>query len=252
MRLQSCRPLREHTGDKTAMTDVLLLTFLAGLAAFAGAGLGRIEGLKPDWLSCESRHAIMAFGGGALLAAVALVLVPKGMADIALYLSAPAFLTGAVFFLCVDRALALSGTKLSQFMAMMLDFVPESIVLGAIITTHYSEAVFLTVLIAAQNGPEGFNAFREMRSGDGAMSTRRVLALMGLASLSGMVWGSLGYFLLTPDSAVLQMVMMFCAGGIFFLVFRDIAPGARVEKSYLPSLGAVAGFMIGIIGHGLA
>lgn len=233
------------------MTDVLLLTFLAGLAAFAGAALGRIEGLKPDWLTCQSRHFIMAFGGGALLAAVALVLVPRGMAGIALYLSAPAFGAGAAVFLCIDRALALSGSKLSQFMAMMLDFVPESLVLGAIITSHYSEAVFLTVLIAAQNGPEGFNAYREMRAGDGAMPARRALVLMALAGLSGLIWGLAGFYLFTPDSVILKLVMMFCAGGIFFLVFRDVAPESRVEQRFLPSLGAVAGFLLGLIGHGL-
>lgn len=43
---------------------------------------------------------------------------------------------------------------------------------------------------------------------------------------------------------------MFCAGGIFYLVFRDIAPEARVEKQWSPSLGAVFGFLLGIIGHG--
>lgn len=233
------------------MLDLLILAGIAGLAAFAGAGLGWFEQIKPDWLTCESRHFIVAFGGGALLAAVGLVLVPKGMAAMPLYISALSFVAGAVVFMCVDRFFAYTKTKLSQFMALMLDFVPESILLGAIITQNYREAVFLTALIVAQNLPEGFNAYREVTAGKGAMRGRTVLFLMALAGLSGLAWASIGFFLLGPQSVLLKLGMMFCAGGILFLVFRDVAPDARVKHEFLPSLGAVAGFSLGIVGHGL-
>lgn len=39
------------------------------------------------------------------------------------------------------------------------------------------------------------------------------------------------------------------AGGILYLVFQDIAPQARLEKHWAPSLGAVAGFLLGVLGH---
>lgn len=233
------------------MTHVLVLAALAGLSALAGALLGVFEQIKPDWLTCKSRHAIMAFGGGALLAAVCLVLVPKGMAAAPLPFAAGAFLAGAGVFLVVDAWLQRQGSKFSQFMAMMLDFVPESLVLGAVITRHPREAVFLTVLIAAQNLPEAFNAFREMRDGDDGLSRRSALILIGLASASGLVWALAGFLLFAPDGLPLGLVMMFCGGGIFYLVFRDIAPDAQLEHYFLPSSGAVAGFMIGIVGHGL-
>lgn len=233
------------------LIDVIALTFLAGLAAFSGAVLGWFENIKKDWLTCESRHGIMAFGGGALFAAVALVLVPKGMAGIPLHLSATAFLAGAVFFLFLDACFRARKSPLSQFMAMMLDFVPEALVLGAIITSNYNEAIFLAALIAAQNMPEGFNSYREMTAGSHSMGKWRALGLMAAGSVSGIGWGVVGYTMFSPDDLLLKLLMMFCAGGIFSLVFQDIAPESHVKTRWSPSLGAAFGFLLGIIGHGL-
>ena len=229
--------------------DVILLASLAGFAAFFGAGLGWFDSLKQDWLTCPSKNGIMAFGGGALLAAVALVLVPKGMEGTPLYLSASIFMAGAVFFAFLNACFLRWGTGSSQFMALMLDFVPEAIVLGAIITQFYNEAVFLAVLIAAQNLPEGFNAFREMTSGKKPTQKNKALLLMAAASVSGLLWASIGYFCFAPGDLTLNLLMMFCSGGIFYLVFHDIAPLSH-EQRWLPSLGSVFGFMVGIIGHG--
>ncbi len=43
--------------------------------------------------------------------------------------------------------------------------------------------------------------------------------------------------------------MLFASGGILYLIFQDIAPQVRVEKHWLPPLGAIAGFLLGLIGH---
>ncbi|MCC2114033.1 MAG: hypothetical protein KDJ16_18515, partial [Hyphomicrobiales bacterium] len=51
----------------------------AGLMIPLGGLLAKIEHLRPRWLETEFRHGVMAFGGGVLIAAVSLVLVPEGM-----------------------------------------------------------------------------------------------------------------------------------------------------------------------------
>ena len=58
---------------------VVTLTLMAGLAMPLGALVASVERIKQDWLETELRHGILAFGGGALLSAVALVLIPEGM-----------------------------------------------------------------------------------------------------------------------------------------------------------------------------
>jgi ZIP family zinc transporter len=43
--------------------------------------------------------------------------------------------------------------------------------------------------------------------------------------------------------------MIFAAGGILYLTFQDIAPQAKLQKHWGPPLGAVAGFLLGLIGQ---
>jgi len=233
------------------LIDVIILASGAAIAAILGAMLGCVEKLKENWLKCETRYGILAFGGGALLAAVSLVLVPKGMHSQPACLAISSFAVGAVWFMFVDRFFTRRGSPVSQFMAMMLDFVPEAIVLGAIITSNYREAVFLAAIIAAQNFPEGFNAYREITQKSTGILRGKAMLLIIAGALSGIVWALVGFFLCRPDSMPLGLLMTFCAGGIFYLVFRNIAPQARVENNWYPSLGAVLGFMFGMAGHAM-
>jgi len=43
--------------------------------------------------------------------------------------------------------------------------------------------------------------------------------------------------------------MIFSAGGILYITFTDIAPQAKLENHWLPAIGVVAGFLLGLIGH---
>lgn len=231
--------------------DVLVLTFLSGSAAALGALLAREERVFRNWLQYELRHGIIAFGGGALLAAVALVLLPRGMELQPSWLGILTFTGGAALFMMADRYFVSHGSNFSQLMAMMLDFVPEAIVLGALITKNYAEAVFMAAIIAAQNFPEGFNAFREMVHESRGMPPGRAFRIISICAASGLVWGMAGYLLFAPASIELGILMTLCAGGIFYLVFRDIAPQAKLEYHWFPSFGAVLGFVFGVAGHEL-
>lgn len=229
----------------------ILLALAAGASAFCGALLARFEKIQPNWLESEIRHGIMAFGGGALLAAVALVLVPDGMENQPPWLGIGTFLLGAFCFMMIDRYLAKKGTPFSQWMAMMLDFVPEAIVLGAVIAGNFRQAVFMAVIIAAQNFPEGFNAYREITSKAKGWTHKHVMVFMGVAVILGPVFTLFGRYAFDPHSMFLGTLMTFCAGGILYLVFHDIAPQAKLERHWLPSFGAIFGFVVGMIGKAL-
>lgn len=230
--------------------ELLLLLLCAAGTAILGGVLGYYERIHPAWMKNELRHAIIAFGGGALLAAISLVLVPEGMALQPSWLALTSFALGAIVFMGCDRYFTEKGTPLAQLLAMLLDFVPEAIVVGAVISKNYNEAVFLTVIIAAQNFPEAFNAYREITSkASGRGFERHALIVISIAALSGALWGIVGYYFFHPEHIMLGALMTFCAGGIVYLVFRDIAPQARLERHWYPSMGAVAGFMVGMAGH---
>jgi len=42
--------------------------------------------------------------------------------------------------------------------------------------------------------------------------------------------------------------MLFSGGGIIYLIFQDIAPISKLDKNWLPALGASLHFLFGMIG----
>jgi ZIP family zinc transporter len=225
---------------------IALLTLVAGLAMGVGGLLAMAERLIPRPLDVGVQHTIIAFGGGILLAAVAFVLVPEGMTNLSPLTTSLYFAAGGVAFTGVDIALHRRGKGTPQLAAMLLDFVPELIALGSLYSLNKAYALLFFVLIALQNIPEGFNAYCELRSVS-KYSKGRVLALFGLLSLIGPVAALVGHFFLAESRGIIARLMVFAGGGILYLVFQDIAPQARLKRHWTPALGAVAGFLLGMM-----
>lgn len=183
-----------------------------------------------------------------LVAAVALVLVPQGGDWVGTVPAVAAFLAGGLAFAAADRALKRHGGSQAQFLAMMTDFLPEALALGALLVAGTGGGPLLAVLIALQNLPEGFNAFEEGRESHGKSARVLLLRFAGLALLGPLMAG-LGVVFVESYTGILGAVMLFSAGGILYLTFEDIAPEAHEEGNGLPALGAVAGFAIGLAGH---
>ena len=221
---------------------------LAGMTIPLGAALATIASFQSDWLDQEFRHTVVAFGGGALLAAVSLVLVPEGAAKLSVGWAAMAFAAGGVAFFLLDRLLARSGGASAQLLAMMLDYVPEAIALGASLAVGGSAGYLLALLIALQNLPEGFNAYREMTA-KGTHKPRSLILAFSCLPLVGAASAWLGHQHGAGHPELLGGLMLFSASGIIYLLFEDIAPQVRLEKQWAPPLGAVAGFQLGLIGQ---
>ena len=227
--------------------ELLLWTSLAGACIPAGAGLARIGHFRPRWLEQELRHFVIAFGGGVLVGAVALVLVPEGIERLPGPLAATALLLcGGTAFMALDRGQARRRAETPQFSAMAADFLPESLALGGMFAANADGAGLLALLIGLQNLPEGFNAWREME--EGRVRPPAALGLMLALALLGPVCGLIGWFWLAHADAVLGSILLFAAGGILYLTFQDIAPRSRLERHWAPPLGAVLGFALALVG----
>lgn len=227
---------------------MVLLTSLAAVAMPVGGWLAMIGSLRPGWLDQELRHTILAFGGGVLLAAVALVLVPEGVRGLSPWSIGAWFVAGGAGFMLLDIWLAKHKTPASQMAAMLADFLPESLAMGAAFAQGHASGFSLALLIALQNVPEGFNAFREM-AGRSRVKGRRVLLIMALMVPLGPLMGWLGMAWLAPHEALLHGIMIFAAGGILYAIFQDIAPQVRLARHWGPPMGAVAGFLVGLLGN---
>lgn len=225
----------------------LILALLAGATIPGGAFVASIERIRPRWLESEFRHGVIAFGGGALIAAVSLVLVPEGVAALSIVWVVACFSAGGIVFFLADRLVARHGGAAGQLMAMLLDFIPEAIALGAALATGKPVGFLLALLIALQNFPEGFNAYREINA-HGDRNPNTLLAWFLAMALIGPAAAFLGHEFLADSPALIGGVMLFAASGIIYLTFEDIAPSAVLKHHWAPPLGAVAGFLLGLVG----
>ncbi|WP_116473235.1 ZIP family metal transporter [Zobellella maritima] len=228
---------------------IVAFTLLAGMAMPLGALIACVERIHPAWLENEFRHSVIAFGGGALLSAVALVLVPDGIGSLDPVMAALCFCGGGLAFMTLDIVLFKLRTPASQLSAMLSDFIPESLALGAAFAMGASgSGVLLAVLMALQNLPEGFNAFRELNASSG-YSRFKIIALFALMALCGPAAGLSGYLWLAESPSLVAGIMLFASGGILYSVFQDIAPQAVLDRHWAPPMGAVLGFILGMVGH---
>jgi len=223
---------------------VVISSLLAGLAMPIGAA---IASAGISWINEPVKHGVMAFGGGALLSAVTLVLVPEGIAHTAPLIACTCFIVGGLSFMCLDIFLKKMKTPASQLAAMLTDFIPESIALGAAFATDNNNAFLLAGIIALQNLPEGFSAYSELNESS-FFNRKKILIIFTLMAFLGPIAGISGQLWLSNNSSVIAMIMLFASGGILYSIFQDLAPKIRLEDHWVPPMGAVFGFVVGMYG----
>ena len=227
----------------------LLWTSAAGACIPLGALLARIRWFRPNWLDSEFRHFVIALGGGVVLAAVALVLLPQGTEYVGSpLLAVGCFLLGGVAVWLLERKLGQSKRESPMLLATLLDYLPESLALGGAFAAGAPGAVLLALLIGLQNLPEGFNTYREMCRG-GRHNHNHVLLKLTLLVPIGPLVAAIGWFVLADDTVLLGASMLMASGGLLYLVFQDIAPQSRLKAHWFPPMGAVCGFALALLGQ---
>ena len=233
----------------SAYLTMILWTALAGVCIFLGGLAARFERIRPEWLENELRHSIIAFGGGVLISAVAIVLIPEGSRHIPSPLTGSLILVfGGLTFFTLERFLGLRRRDSPQFVAMLLDYIPDTLALGGMFAIGAASAPTLAFLIGLQNLPEGFNAFRELNARRQSKPVRTLIFMLALMPLGPLV-GTIGWVYGAEHTALLGGIMLFSAGGILYLIFQDVAPQSRLERHWGPALGAVLGFGVGMLGQ---
>ncbi len=83
-------------------------------------------------------------------------------------------------------------TPASQFAAILSDFIPESIALGGAFAISENNAFLLASLIALQNLPEGFSAYRELNEST-TYHRIKIIKMFTLTAMLGPIVGISGY-----------------------------------------------------------
>lgn len=233
------------------LSEVIIFSFIAGITVFLG-GISSYffeKTITNRLIKRKIVHFFTAFVTGIMLSAVAFVLIPKGMEGLNIGSSVFIFLTGAFTFYYLDSFIQKNSANIPQVLAMLLDFIPESIALGALFVYDHNVGILLAVFIAFQNFPEAFNSYIELRNSH--FSKYKSLIILFCLSFIGVIFSLLGYFFLKDTYEITSALMVFAAGGILYLIFQDIAPSIRVKNSRFLAMGVNLGFIIGMLSEAL-
>ena len=228
---------------------IILFSGFAGITVLIGGILANFfnHHIKESPVKYEITHSMMSFGAGIILSALALVLIPKGMQELDVIPMVASFLGGALLFMFIDQYLARKGGQTATLLAMMMDFLPESIALGALFAIEPNVAIMLAIFIGLQNLPEAFNSFRDLiQSG---FTIKKTLVIFFFLSFFGIIGALIGHFFLSDYPNLTAHLMTFASGGILYLLIQDIIPESKLKNNYLTPLGAILGFVVGIIGE---
>ncbi len=231
--------------------EIIFFSFLAGSTVFIGGLFSYFfeKTVLNRQIKIKIIHFLTAFATGIMLAAVAFVLVPKGMDTLSIGFSISIFLLGAIVFYFLDDYINKNSASIPQFISMLLDFVPESIALGAVFVYDYNTGILLAIFIACQNLPEAFTSYIELRAS--AFKKSRALLMLFVFSFIGVVFSLIGFYLLKDRPELTSSLMLFAAGGISYLIFEDIAPSMKLKDSRFIAFGVNLGFIVGMLSEAM-
>jgi ZIP family zinc transporter len=228
-----------------------------GLVASSSLILGGLAALV---LPVERRvlGLVMAFGAGVLISAVAFELVQEafdtsaGAGGIAVGL-----LAGSIVFfvgdLLIDRmggegrkrstGEQATGSGLAIVLGIVLDGIPESLVLGLTVLQAGTVSVALLVAVFLSYLPEAIAATTGLASSGWAHS--RIIGLWVLVTLVSGLAALLGYVALdTASPRMLAFVLSFAAGAILTMLADTMMPEAFENSGRLVGVVTTLGFAL--------
>jgi zinc transporter, ZIP family len=218
---------------------VIALISFAGGTSFLGALISKYKKFGDQQILF-----LTAFGAGILISAAIFEMVVEAEKIIGITLTLLSFIGGSIIFTIADVMAERRGGGAGILLGIGLDSIPESLAIGASIAAGPGLAI--AILIGIQNIPEGIASYREMRSGKTAFSnSKKALIAIGIVSIIPIILGLVGLFYLQGMTFVIGLTLALSAGGIFYMLHYDMIPKAHKERKWLPTFGAVLGFIIG-------
>lgn len=201
----------------------------------------------------------IAFGAGALIAAIAYELVLEAF-ETDLELAATGFAAGAIAFYAGDWLIdrrggqhrksmsgghELAGAANAIVLGTILDGLPESFVLGASLQTDGVVPVAVVVGVFVSNVPESLSATSGLR--ESGWTSGRLFALWGAVVVASVLATAVGWWALDSMQAAQGAFALGFAGGALLVMLADtLMPeafelGGR-EAGLLTALGFALGF----------
>jgi zinc transporter, ZIP family len=229
-----------------------------GWGALAASSLvvGALVGIVRPWPR-RAIGAVLAFGAGALIAAVSFELAEEGARLGGLGWVAAGLAVGALAYFAADRMLdpppgagsrrrgpskgGTAGTGLA--LGAFLDGIPEQLVLGIGLAAGGGVSVGLLVAIFVSNLPEAIGSASDMRAA-GRSDARLVAMWCGVAAVC-FAATVLGYALADVASGELKAAINgFAAGALIVMLVDQMVPEAAEKAHRAAGLMTTLGFAI--------
>lgn len=236
------------------MLEAAIWGLVAASTLLIGAFIGIRRPPRPHVLG-----AIMAFGAGVLLSAVAYELVDEAIETAGgLHGMLFGFFGGAVVFTVGDalidrRTGGGAGGEgddegpagLPIVLGALLDGVPESAVLGLTLLQTGEVGAAMLVAVVISNLPEGIAATVGLL--DGGWTRSKILGLWSAVAVASAVSAAAGYlFLDGASSFVLASVLSFAGGAILTMLSTSMMPDAYKETGRIAGVMTVLGFGVAL------
>lgn len=235
------------------------------LAAIAGllAGGALLVGAVVAWfVQVPTRivAAIMAFGAGVLISALAFDLVLEAQGEGGFWPTVAGFAVGAVVYVVANQLLDRfdqrnprgrstdPGTGLGVALGALLDGIPESAVLGLSMVGGGGVSVPVFVAIVISNVPEGLSSTAGLKAS--GRSAGYVFVLWTGIALASALASLAGFALLDGASGeVTAFITAIAAGAILAMICDTMIPEAFRSAHALTGLLATAGFLLSYALH---
>ena len=199
---------------------------------------------------------LMGFGAGTLLAAVSYELVFKAVQrSPGSGASALGFFAGALVFYGGDRWIATlqpeqeqqgAGLAAPMVLGIILDGIPESLVIGLGLLEHNVVSLGMLVAIFLSNLPEAVAGTVGMKQS--GWSSRRILALWLLIAVACAMASAAGYSLFSQVPPTwLSWIQAFAAGAILVMLANAMIPESYDHAGKPAGLFTVLGFFVAVV-----
>jgi ZIP family zinc transporter len=230
--------------------------FLAGVALLIGAGIGYVVRVPPRWIA-----AVMAFGSGVLISALAFELMDEAFQRGGFGAAAGGFLAGALGFTGISIALNRHGAKhrkrssgqpsegenegsgLAIAAGALLDGIPESMVIGVSLLAGGKVSLVAVIAIFLSNLPEGLSSAVGMKHA--GRSAGYIFGVWAAIALISGAAASAGFVLFAGASPqVVAATMTIAAGAILAMITDTMIPEAFAATHDFAGLITVCGFLV--------
>lgn len=237
----------------------MLNAFLWGLLATSSLIIGGVIASRFN-LSRRALGIIMAFGAGTLISAVSYELIFEAM-KIAQGTGYPSagFFTGALVFYFSDKLIERMGRKknsgaegshqskliIPMLLAIILDGIPESIVIGLGIFEGGTVSIAMLVAVFISNLPEAIAGTTGMK--ESKWSRSKIFYLWLTIALICSVSSVAGYSLFTHTSDEwLAFIQAFAGGAILLMLANSMIPESYEHGGKIAGIFTVLGFFVSV------